>query len=140
MGVLLTTPPPKGRRLDVLVVDDETLIRWSVSATLGAAGHEVSEADSAASALGLIDGGARPDVVLLDFRLPDSADLGLLARVRTLLPKSAVILMTAFSTPDVVEGALQLGAARVLNKPFDLTILPPLVLEASARARTSGDA
>lgn len=136
----MTASQPEDRRLGVLVVDDERLIRWSVSATLRAAGHTVAEADCAASALSAVGGGATPDVVLLDFRMPDSADLGLLARIRTLLPKSAVILMTAFGTPDVVEAALGLGAAQVLNKPFDLATLESVVLAADAHARAFGGA
>jgi DNA-binding NtrC family response regulator len=108
------------RVLQVLVVDDEPLIRWSIAETLGAAGHQVREAQDAASALDAI--GATPDLdlVLLDFRLPDSNDLGLLAKIRQLAPRAHVILMTAFGTADVTAGALSLGALKVLNKPFDM--------------------
>ena len=63
------------------------------------------------------------DAVLLDFRLPDSSDLGLLARLRQLLPGTPVVLMTAFSTPDVIEEARQLGVFTVLDKPFELDAL-----------------
>jgi len=43
------------RRLRVLVIDDEPLIRWSIAETLGAAGHHVAEAEDAASALRAIE-------------------------------------------------------------------------------------
>lgn len=46
------------------------------------------------------------DVVLLDYRLPDSNDLTLLATIRRLAPGSSVVLMTAYGTPEVTEGAL----------------------------------
>jgi len=108
------------RVLQVLVVDDEPLIRWSIAETLGAAGHQVREAQDAASALDAIGRTPDVDLVLLDFRLPDSNDLGLLAKIRQLAPRAHVILMTAFGTADVTAGALSLGALKVLNKPFDM--------------------
>jgi DNA-binding NtrC family response regulator len=130
MGLSAALTSTRGGQLNVLVVDDELLIRWSVSEVLGAAGHVVAEADNAMSADRLLTSGAGPDVVVLDYRLPDSTDLGLLAKVRELAPRAAVIFMTAFGTPEVVDGALALGAYRVLNKPFEFTQLPSLVLEA----------
>jgi two-component system response regulator AtoC len=111
----------------VLVVDDEFLIRWSISETLGAAGHEVTEAQDAASALAALERTPDPDLVLLDFRLPDSNDLGLLAKIRSLAPASAVVMMTAFGTTEVTAGALRLGACKVLSKPFNMHDLEDIV-------------
>jgi DNA-binding NtrC family response regulator len=119
--------------LRVFVVDDEALIRWSVSEKLSEHGHHVREAFDGRSTLQTLgDGAPPPDVVLLDLRLPDSSDLSLLRQVRQLAPGAAVILMTAYGTPDVLQGALDLGAYRVLSKPFDVAQLPALVLEAHA--------
>jgi len=115
------------RCLRVLVVDDEPLIRWSISETLGAAGYQVTEAQDAASALKALADDPDLDLVLLDFRLPDSNDLGLLAMIRQIAPAAAVIMMTAFGTPDVTAGALKLGASKVLNKPFNMHDLEGVV-------------
>jgi DNA-binding NtrC family response regulator len=115
------------RCLHVLVVDDEPLIRWSISETLGAAGHQVTEAQDAASALQVLADVREPDLVLLDFRLPDSSDLGLLAQIRQIAPAATVIMMTAFGTRDVTAGALKLGASKVLNKPFNMHDLEDIV-------------
>ena len=111
----------------VLVVDDEFLIRWSIAETLGAAGHEVKEAPDAASALAALEETPDPDVVLLDLRLPDSNDLGVLAKIRRLAPATAVVMMTAVGTPEVTAGALQLGACKVLSKPFNMHDLEDIV-------------
>ena len=92
--------------LNVLVVDDEMLIRWSISEALTDNGHNVVEAGTAEDALEAMASVRPIDVVLLDYRLPDSADLGLLANIRRTLPKSAVVLMTAFAdreTPDHLD-------------------------------------
>jgi DNA-binding NtrC family response regulator len=123
--------PKESPALRVLIVEDEPLIRWSVKETLAEAGHTVFEADDRASARRAVGEAAGPfDVVLLDFRLPDSHDLTLLSEIRRLMPRSAVILVTAYATPDVVTDALALGAERVLTKPLDMHDLVPLVLDA----------
>jgi len=117
--------------LRVLVVDDEMLLRWSIGESLRRQGHTVLEATSASSARDVMGGTAEPiDVVLLDLRLPDSNDLGLLEEVRHRLPRSAVVLMTAYGTSEVAEGALRLGAYRVVSKPFDMHEIADLAREA----------
>jgi DNA-binding NtrC family response regulator len=116
--------------LRILIVEDETLIRWSIAETLAQEGHTVMEASSAAAAVKALADEDDIDVVLLDYRLPDSNDLGLLASVRRLQPRSAVVMMTAYGTPEVTEGALALGAYRVVGKPFDMRALESLVVEA----------
>ena len=125
----------KSPPLQVLVVDDESLIRWSLAEVLADSGHRVDEAGDGASAVNLIADGRRFDVVLLDYRLPDSNDLHLLETIRNLSPGSAVIMMTAFGTPETVEGALRLGAYRVVPKPFDVHDMARLVAEAPRPAR-----
>lgn len=87
----------------------------------------MTEAEDAASALRAIAEDPDRDLVLLDFRLPDSNDLGLLAKIRQLAPGTTVIMMTAFGTPDVTAGALKLGALKVLNKPFNMHDLEDVV-------------
>ncbi len=119
-------------RLRVLIVDDEPLIRWSMSETLTETGHAVTEACDAREALQRLGDNPAPDVILLDYRLPDSDDLRLLEAIRKVAPGSRVVLMTAFSTPAVQAGALKLGAFRVVSKPFEMRDLTPLVQQAYA--------
>lgn len=122
----------KSPDLHVLVVDDEPLIRWSIAETLTHVGFAVSEAADARETLKQLSTGLTPDVVLLDYRLPDSDDLNLLETIRKTLPASPVIMMTAFGTPAVLDGAIQLGAYCVLNKPVEMHDLPALVERAHA--------
>ena len=125
--------------LHVLVVDDEPLIRWSVTETLAGLGFDVEQADCAASALQALTTTAMPfDVIVLDLRLPDMNDLSLLATIRQLLPETPVVLMTAFGTPEIIAGARRLGVREVLNKPFELGDLSRLVIEAGTRMRDFG--
>lgn len=114
--------------LRVLVVDDEALIRWSVTETLTGLGMTVDQAVDAASTLSAIDAaGWRFDVIVLDLRLPDMNDLTLLAAIRRRVPHAAVVLMTAFGTPEIVTAAYDLGVVNVLNKPFELDELSRVV-------------
>jgi DNA-binding NtrC family response regulator len=117
----------------ILVVDDELLIRWSLSEALTAAGYAVVEGRDAAEArLAIRDQAHKPDLVVLDYRLPDSNDLGLLTTIRHEAPTVPVILMTAYGTAEVVKGALDLGAYRVVSKPFEVHDMASLVTEALA--------
>ena len=117
----------------ILVVDDELLIRWSLGEALTAAGYAVVEGRDAAEARqALRDQDHKPDLVVLDYRLPDSNDLGLLTTIRSEAPTVPVILMTAYGTAEVVKGALDLGAYRVVNKPFEVHDMASLVTEALA--------
>jgi len=112
----------------VLVVDDEALIRWSLVETLSRSGHVAVEAGDAAGALRAVTTTEVPfDVVLLDLRLPDSNGLALLSRLRGLSPATRIVLMTAYGTPETRQAALDLGAYCVLDKPFELDDVAPLL-------------
>src|SRR5580765_7114400 len=120
--------PKKSAPATVLVVDDEALIRWTLAQALGERGYEVTEAGDARGAIAALEGVADPfDVVLLDYRLPDSADLRLLGTLKRLAPGTQVIMVTAHSSPELARGATALGAFRVVNKPFEVESLAALV-------------
>jgi DNA-binding NtrC family response regulator len=124
---------PKKSAPSILVVDDEALIRWSLAEMLGERGYAVTEAGDARMAVAAIEKALEPfDVVLLDYRLPDSADLRLLEKVRRLAPTSQVIMITAHNSPELAQGATALGAYRVISKPFEVESLAALVNEARA--------
>jgi DNA-binding NtrC family response regulator len=128
--------PENSPPLRILVVDDEALIRWSLVQTLTDSGHRTVEAVDGATAIrAVMDALAPFDVALLDFRLPDSNDLTLLSKLRRLSPATQFILMTAYGTPEVVQGALDLGVFRVVPKPLDMNEVRTLVSDAYAAAR-----
>ena len=116
----------------VLIVDDEALIRWSVAESLEAAGFGVLEAGTAREALERM--ADHPNVAVLDLRLPDSHDLGLLRRIRQMAPGCQCILMTAHGTPELLEEARRAGAFAALSKPFDMASIVGVVRQAEATA------
>lgn len=117
--------------LRVLVVEDELLIRWSIAETLAHDGHAVIEAEDGATAVQALRASPEPvDAVLLDYRLPDSNDLTLLATIPGLSPHSAVMLMTAYGTPEVIQRALDRGVYGALSQPFEMSAVKELLSRA----------
>ena len=117
---------PELDHLRVLVVEDELLIRWSIAETLTKAGCDVTEVGDAAGALRAA-AAADFDAVVLDYRLPDSNDLALLAALRDRLPRSTVVMMSAYGTPEIIQRAEALGVHRFLDKPFEMEALKNLL-------------
>jgi DNA-binding NtrC family response regulator len=117
----------------VLVVDDEPLIRWSLQEALADEGFSVTVAGDGKAALHTLgNGDEAPDVVLLDYLLPDSNGLTLFKAIRRMLPDGQVILMTAYGSPEVTRDALDLGAYEVVTKPFEVHDIAALIRHAHA--------
>jgi two-component system, NtrC family, response regulator GlrR len=107
------------------------LIRWSLSQGLAEGGYGVRLAANAAEARAALgDASGRPDVVVLDMRLPDVVDLSLLREIRTTWPAIPVVMMTAHGTAEDARRAAELGAFRFVDKPFDVSEIVRLVAEA----------
>ena len=102
----------------ILVVDDEPLIRWSLTERLTAEGYKVSEAGTAAEALA--KSAEAVDLVLLDYRLPDGDGLSVLKRIKERTPDTLVIMLTGVSGVDTAVEAMKQGAYHYANKPFNL--------------------
>jgi DNA-binding NtrC family response regulator len=116
----------------VLIVDDEALIRWSLCELLSEGGYAVTAVGDGGAALRAIAQSVEPfDVVLLDYRLPDSSDLTLLTQIRAAAPHARVIMITAHDSQELAQGAKALGVYRVISKPFEMDAITSLVQQAS---------
>jgi DNA-binding NtrC family response regulator len=119
----------------VLIIDDDRLTRWSVSKILERTGYRVREAKSFAEGTAAVEA-HRPDLVLLDVKLPDGDGFALLKSVRASSPELPVIIMTAHASPETAEEAERLGARGHLAKPCDAATLQSLVADALSTRMT----
>jgi len=101
----------------VLVLEDNRDIRAFVRSALDAAGFTVIEALTGWQALREAESHP-PDVLLLDWQLPDISGLDVLRALRTGGCKSPAILMTGYGSEELAMIALRLGARDYLIKPF----------------------
>ena len=112
----------------ILVVDDEPLIRFALRDGLTADGYRVIEAGTAAEAVAKSREGV--DLVLLDYRLPDSDGLSVLKRIKEHDPDTLVILLTAHQSVELAVEAMKQGAYHYANKPFNIDEISNLVAKA----------
>jgi len=119
-------------RADVLVVDDEELICWSLQKDLEAQGYAVATASTCAEALRSF-AAAPADVVLLDVNLPDGSGVELIAKLRDIRPDAVVIMITSVTALDTAVESMRLGAWDYVTKPFDLPKLYNGIAKAAER-------
>lgn len=106
----------------LLVVDDEPNIVYTIAETLGSAELKVVSASTGKDAIESVRR-LRPDVVLLDVRLPDMSGLDAFDRIHQIDPLMPVIIMTAFAKTDTAIEAMRRGAFEYFLKPVDFASL-----------------
>jgi DNA-binding NtrC family response regulator len=105
------------QHIHVLVVDDEPLIRRSLSEFLTLEGYSVSSANNGKEALNLLKD-LDADIILSDIKMPDFDGLQLLKEVKARKCKAPVILMTGYGSIENAVEAMQLGAYDYITKPI----------------------
>ena len=90
-------PQATGRKLKVLLVDDDSLVSMNTANMLIDLGHTALEALSAAEALELLECGEKFDVVLTDYAMPDMNGLDLAKRIRQIMPTLPIVLATGYA-------------------------------------------
>jgi DNA-binding NtrC family response regulator len=102
----------------ILVVDDEEIVRESLSSWLQEDGYSVGTAPDGKVAISRIKSEAWA-VLLVDLKMPGIDGLQVLEEARGLRPEASVIIMTAYATVDTAVQAMKLGAYDYLVKPFE---------------------
>jgi two-component system response regulator AtoC len=106
-------------KTSVLVVDDELLIRKSLGKVLRSSGYTVDVASTGAEGLEKV-GASKPQVMILDMRLPDTDGLSVLRRARELDALLQVIVITAYGDVQNAVDAMKLGACDFVRKPYEM--------------------
>lgn len=100
----------------VMVVDDTDHVRRMLRNMLELDGFDVvAEAATGAEAVAAVDG-ADPDVVVIDYKMPELDGLETARQLRQRRPEQVIILYTAFVDPDLQRRAEEVGVALVLGK------------------------
>jgi two-component system nitrogen regulation response regulator GlnG len=117
----------------LLIVDDEQSICWGLAKLAKELGHSAATAASAEQGIQCA-GGRRPDVILLDVRLPGMDGLAAMRHFQEAAPKAPIIVMTAYGELATAVAAVRNGAFDYLTKPFDLAVAQRAVQRALEHA------
>ena len=110
------------KRKKILIVDDEKLMRWSLSQKLSEWNMDVVTAEDGKTALNYIPQ-EMPDLIMLDNKLPDKKGTDLLKEIKSKWPELPVVMITAYGVVDDVVTAMRRGAYDFITKPVDYTKL-----------------
>jgi two-component system, NtrC family, response regulator PilR len=116
----------------ILVVDDEQSMREFLKILLEKEGYQVTTAVDGGSALNLAENDPF-DLVISDIRMPGLTGLELLARLKQLRADIAVIMITAFASPDDAVAAMKNGAFDYITKPFNVDEIKGVIRSALKR-------
>jgi len=112
----------------VLIVDDQAGIRLLLQEVFSYEGLHIMQASNGKEALDIVRSN-RPDLVLLDMKIPGMDGLEILSHIKQIDESIIVIMMTAYGELDVIKKSTALGAATHYTKPFDIMELRDEVLE-----------
>lgn|GEM_PF-4928372 len=110
------------KHYSILIIEDDAAVMLYLETILGPH-YILHSANSGEAALAKLDEGHPFDLVLLDIYLPDISGVDLLPQLKARLPKTEVVIMTAFKEADIAIHTLRFGAADYINKPFGKTNL-----------------
>ena len=126
----------KGRKGKLLIVDDETAIRWALRKTLQGMNFEIVEAETGEQAVALVRT-IHFDAVLLDIGMPGMNGIEACKKIRKLMPLLGIVMLTVRNTEEDKIEALDAGADDYITKPFHLGELAARLRAAVRRADAS---
>lgn len=105
----------------VLVVDDSPTMRQMVAFTLSSAGYQVVEAGNGKEAVGKVNGGAKPDLVVTDLNMPEMDGITLIKEIRKMpaLKFTPILMLTTEASDDKKKAGQAAGATGWIVKPFN---------------------
>ena len=133
-GALDSPVPSHATKVRILVAEDEALIRLDLAEMLVEAGYDVvAQASNGEQAVDL-SRELKPDLVIMDIKMPDLDGIQA-AKILTEERLAPVLLLTAFSQQELIEGAKDAGVVGYIVKPFRESELVPAIEVALSRFR-----
>jgi two-component system response regulator (stage 0 sporulation protein F) len=108
-----------GHSKKLLIVDDQNGIRMLLMEVFTSEGYETYQASNGRLAIDIVKN-MKPDLVLLDMKIPGMDGLEILKQIRKIDTEIKVIMMTAYGELDMIKEAMELGALAHFTKPFDI--------------------
>jgi len=107
----------KKRIKNILMIDDEKDLCLIVTTALTRKGYNVAIANTRRKAIASIKR-EKPDLILLDLKLPDGDGMTLLPRIKKMTPRTVVNIISAYGSEEIREEARKKGAYTFIDKPF----------------------
>lgn len=107
------------RTPNILIIDDEPLMRISMSDALEAEGYNIDSAESGGEGLEALKTN-NYDIVVTDLKLPEVDGLQILKNCKKLLPRAKVLMITAYGSVETAVEAMKQGAYDYIKKPFSM--------------------
>jgi len=127
-----------GAKINIMIVDDEKIVRESLYHWFTKIGHTVEKASSGFEALERL--AENPfDVLFVDIKMPEMNGIELLEEVKTAYPNTIVIIITAYGSIESAVKAMQLGASDYLLKPFKPDYLSLVMEKISQQIKLSSE-
>ena len=117
---------------NILIVDDEKSILFSLKAALSKEGYQVKSAENPNEALKFFEPGAF-QVIISDYNMPGMSGMEFLKQVKQIDPEAVFILMTAYGSEKLAIEAMKEGAYDYFSKPFDIEEMRVIVAKACER-------
>ena len=128
----------KNTNIKILVVDDDQVHRYMLTALFQEWGWQTDEADDGTSAVSAVEQGPY-DAILMDVRMTTMDGMEALQKINAINPAIPVVIMTAFSSVDSAVEAIKMGAHDYLTKPLDFDRLRQTLEAATKHARKKNE-
>jgi CheY-like chemotaxis protein len=116
---------------NILVIDDETEVRYAIRAVLEDQGHDVNEAETGTAGLSAIAEAKAPyDLVICDIIMPDKEGIETIVEIKQRLPDQKIVAISGggrIKKEDYLAVAAAVGATYTVSKPFDAETLTDMV-------------
>ena len=117
-----------GKRPSILIVEDDRKVLRILTRQLSSEGYAILQAENGKEAEDIAVSN-RPDLVILDIRLPDYDGIQILEHLMSIDNTIKVVILTGYGTQEIVRSAMEIGAIDFLTKPFEPDELSAVVRE-----------